>query len=146
MGYKYLFLNHTLIILAIILMPLVSADLIATPGSEIGLTIVLIFLGNYCINFLLVYIQSKIWLDIKLRKIVIGLIIITPIIMFIEVFILESFFMHITKLFLYSLLVIVVFYFLIGKFYWKADYGKTLVTSLAMGILTNPAWLRLLLF
>ena len=112
--YKFLFF------LALVLLPSVSADLIASSGgSRIGLSIILIFLGNYCINFLLILIQSKIWLNLKLAKIAIGLIITTPIIMIIEVFVLESLFSNITKLFLYSLFIIVIFYFLIGKLYWK---------------------------
>ncbi len=136
------------------LMPVINADLYVPTYITAAFFLIALVI-NYIINFILVFIQSKIWLKIKLNKIFIGLIGIT-----ILVFIVE-YSMTVIPDFLYSqgefpgenilnqsaipsfalitFILIAVVYFLVSKYYWKLTDKKSLITSVVMGILTNPA-------
>ena len=134
-----------LLFLAFALVPQVFADIIAPSYQQTFGTLFLIFLANYGINFILIFIQSKIWLDIEIKRIFIGLLIITPILMIIEGLISGGGSLGLS-LFVKSLILIFLAYVIIGKFYWKLENTKIILTSIIMGVITNPYWLFKIIF
>ena len=127
------------------LIPRVLADVIAPTYQQTFGTLFLIFLANYIINFILIFIQSKIWLDVKIKSILIGLLIITPILMITEGLISGGGDLGLS-LFIKSLIIIFIAYLIIGKFYWKLENIKIVLTSIIMCIITNPYWFFKIIF
>ena len=50
------------------------------------------------------------------------------------------------SLFVKSLILIFLAYVIIGKFYWKLENTKIILTSIIMGVITNPYWLFKIIF
>jgi len=134
-----------LMVLSIFLIPSVLADLITPPLLFLGFGASILM--NYMINFFLIFIQSKIWLKLKFKKIALGLLIVTPIIFFLETYPLFSIYNYKdVSYFLFNFVIIAPLYFLLSKIFWKLDIKHSIVTSIIMGIITNPAIGFIILF
>ena len=141
-----------IVVLFLLLIPSVFADILPPPPGEYALFYVIILIFNYIINFILISIQSGIWLHLGFKKIATGLAIITPI-----MFVVEGLFLWLIRAVPYpynapfysSILVIFILavvnfglifanYFFLAKYFWHLERKQTLTTAIVMGILTNP--------
>jgi hypothetical protein len=142
----------TLVTLFLLLIPSVFADIIAiapSPGEYAVFYLILLII-NYVINFILIGIQSKIWLHLGFKKIALGLAIITPIMFVVEGLVLwliqlgpySRLYESLVVLLLFSLVnfgIIFANYFLLAKHFWNLDKKQSVRTAIIMGIITNPA-------
>jgi hypothetical protein len=130
-------------VMLLVMIPAVLADLLPPPPSVVLGGALLLLVSNYIINMIIILVQSKIWLMLEFKKIATGLAIITPI-MFVVEYLLTSTFRGILfdyygfKIGLISFVVIYFSYFLLSTYFWKLDPKKSIITSLVMGLLTNP--------
>jgi hypothetical protein len=129
------------ILVFIAFIPAVLADFISPPWYHYSSLLfgLLLMAVNYIINFIIILIQSKIWLDIRYKLIAIGLLIITPV-MFVVEYLLTSlvFDSYGWQVGLLSFPVIFLSYFLISEYLWKLENKRSLLTALIMSIVTNP--------
>lgn len=139
-----------LILFFLLLMPSVLADIRAPSPGETAVVWLVLLIFNYIVNFILIGIQSKIWLHLGFKKIAIGLAIITPIMFVVEGFVLwliqigpySRLYESLLVLFLFALVnfgLIFANYFFLAKHFWHLKRKQTLTTAIIMAILTNPA-------
>src|SRR3989338_2515131 len=83
-------------ILFLLLIPSALADIRPPSPGETAVVWLVLLIFNYIINFILICIQSKIWLHLGFKKIAAGLAIITPI-----MFVVEGLFMWLIQMLRY---------------------------------------------